>query len=68
MTAPVTIRDLKHPDQPAVVHALTVKCGMCGVPPGEFCHAIGQGKRMAGLVHFSRATQHYEKRTPKEKP
>lgn len=57
---PVTIHDLLHPDSPAVVRALTVKCGMCGVPVGEFCHAVGVGKKMAGLVHLARATQHYK--------
>ena len=55
----VTIQDIQHPDQPAVVRALTIECGMCHVPPREFCHAIGKGKKMAGLVHFARATAHY---------
>lgn len=58
MTA-VTIHDLKHPDSPAVVEALTRKCGLCGVAKGEFCHAVGVGKKMVGLVHFARATAGY---------
>ena len=55
----VSIHDLQHPDQPAVIEALKVECGMCHVPPKEFCHAVGQGKKMASLVHVARATQHY---------
>ena len=56
----VSIEDLQDPDNPAVVQALTVECGMCHVPPHEFCHAVGVGKKMAALVHFCRATQHYK--------
>lgn len=59
MTA-VTIHDLKHPDSPVVVEALTRNCGLCGVPKGEFCHAVGVGKKMVGLVHMARATAHYK--------
>lgn len=53
----VSIKDLLTPDSPAVVKALEVTCGICRVPPREFCHAIGIGKKMAGLVHFERATR-----------
>lgn len=60
MTASITIHDLQHPDHPAVVRALTRECGMCHVPPREFCHAVGKGKRMVGLVHMARATAHYK--------
>lgn len=59
MTASVSIGDLLEPDSPAVLRALKVECGICGVPPREFCHAIGKGKKMASLVHICRATQHY---------
>lgn len=59
MTAPVTVKDLLHPDSPAVVRALKVKCGICKEPPGRFCHAVNPGKKMATLVHFARSTHHY---------
>ena len=59
----ITISDLQHPDSPAVVRALTIRCGLCGVPVGHFCHAVGKGKKMVGLVHFARATKHYESRS-----
>ena len=55
----ITIHDLQHPDQPAVVKALEIECGMCHAPPKAFCHAVGQGKKMVGLVHMARATAHY---------
>lgn len=51
----LTVHDLQHPDSPQVHAALSVKCGMCHVKPGEFCHAVGVGKRMCTLVHFDRA-------------
>ena len=53
----LTIADLLHPASPQVEAALTVECGQCHVSPGEFCHAIGIGKRMASLVHFDRAAK-----------
>lgn len=53
----LTIHDLQHPDSPQVVAALSVTCGQCHVPKGEFCHAIGVGKRMCSLVHFDRAAK-----------
>lgn len=59
MRVAVRIEDLQDPDSPAVVQALLVECGMCHVPPREFCHAIGKGKKMASLVHMARATAHY---------
>lgn len=60
MTAPITIHDLQHPDSPAVVRALEIPCTICKVIPGYFCHAIGEGKKMAALVHMARATKHYK--------
>ena len=57
MTAPVTIHDLQHPDSPQVVAALTVKCRVCHAEKGTFCRPVGQGKRMAALVHFDRSAK-----------
>lgn len=62
----VSIHDLKHPDSPAVVKALTVQCGICKVSAGEFCHAIGRGKRMAALVHYERATRDMDRPKKRE--
>ena len=62
----VSINDLLHPDSPAVVKALSVECGMCHEPAGRFCHAVGKGKRMVGLVHFERATRGMDKPKKRE--
>lgn len=58
----VPIASLQHPDSPEVRKALEIPCSICHVPPREFCHAIGVGKKMASLVHVARATQHFERK------
>lgn len=61
----VSIHALQHPDTPEVQKALEIPCGLCGVPVGHFCHAVGIGKKMATLVHFERATRHQESKGKK---
>jgi hypothetical protein len=56
----ITVHDLKTPDQPAVVRALKVACGMCHVPAGEFCRPARLGGKLVTLVHIARATAHYK--------
>lgn len=58
----VPISSLQHPDSPEVIKALEIRCSICHVPPKEFCHAIGVGKRMASLVHVARATEFMERK------
>jgi hypothetical protein len=60
----ITIHDLTDPDQPAVIAALARPCGMCGALKGKLCRSLN-GYPMATVVHFERATRHYEKRGKK---
>lgn len=59
---PVTIHDLLSLDSPAVQKALEIPCGLCGAARGEVCRPFDKRFPLATLVHFSRATTHWERK------
>lgn len=59
---PVSIWDLKDKDHPAVLKGLERKCGLCGADKGDYCHALSEGHNLTYLVHFERATHHWDAR------
>ncbi len=56
----VTIHDLLSMDSPEVKRALKIRCGMCGAKVDDRCRSLNPGFAMVSVVHFARATSHYE--------
>jgi len=48
------VTDWSDPTDPVVIRCLTVKCGLCQAPVGEWCRALDGGALRGRLVHFFR--------------